>query len=56
MLVSIDQTLNFLYSVNNEDVNEIFARSVQPVIEWSSPFGEFQMENVDLLHHSFGLV
>ena len=31
--VSVDQALDLVQSVNNEHVNQIFARSVEPIIE-----------------------
>lgn len=43
MRVRVYQTLYFFHSVNNENVNQIFASAVQPVVEWSGAFGELQV-------------
>lgn len=56
MRVSINKALNFFNSVYNEDVNQIFASTVQPVVERSSTFGKLQVQDVDLLQNLFGFV
>lgn len=54
--MSVDESLDLFDSVHNENVNQVFAGAVQPVVERSSPLGEFQVQNIDLLQDTFGVV
>lgn len=56
MSVGVDETLYLLDGVHDEDVDQILPGAVQPVVERSGSFCEFQMQYVDFLQNPLGLV
>lgn len=54
--MSIDEPLDFLNSMNNENVHQILPGAIQPVIKRRSTLSKLQVQNVDLFKYPFRVI